>query len=446
MKRTFALAVTAWALVYGSAAAQQSSVPGTDLSRYVFAAKDAVPTPEEVEIFRRILDRSLQTWKANGTWREGVLTTDGLAAERWRRAAIAGTANTMLWDIAALQNPTQTAALQNPIQGVWFNDLDLGRTYPQTPELPRPEGTYLKGYGVVFTITLPWDGQNPIGEPAKAASKPQSEWEKVRKELRGEKSEPEKKETAQSPALADTVLKVLAENGRHFAQMTGNERVTVAITLRPAAPEAVVRRGVSNTLAEMVISSQWSEAIHRGSAQKQDFDKEYAIKKQEALNYVRLGDLRTNEKRYQEAVDAYYKATRSYEKMLELRRQAGNSIPDPIRGLLIDISVACDVYNKLAQTYYSLGENDKARNTLQAVAKAYERFQLRPAPKEKETPAKATLPGKLTISATKQILDQVGAGQMSFAEFRKAATVEYVPMTGGSRQAEPKQELEPKKK
>jgi hypothetical protein len=46
---------------------------------------------------------------------------------------------------------------------------------------------------------------------------------------------------------------------------------------------------------------------------------------------------------------------------------------------------------------------------------------------DKPTETKATpLPSKLVITASKKLLDDVGSGKMSFDDFKKAVSVEYV--------------------
>src|SRR5205823_6170293 len=95
------------------------------------------------------------------------------------------------------------------------------------------EGTYLKGQGIVFTLTLPPPQRDPRPEVPKPTPKPPNDWERMRKELRQEK--PQNEETAQPQKelrLSDIILKMLAENGRHFTQLGENESLTVAITFR----------------------------------------------------------------------------------------------------------------------------------------------------------------------------------------------------------------------
>ena len=42
------------------------------------------------------------------------------------------------------------------------------------------------------------------------------------------------------------------------------------------------------------------------------------------------------------------------------------------------------------------------------------------------------MPNKLVVTASKKLLDDVGAGKISFEEFCKAATVEYTGDAGGN--------------
>jgi hypothetical protein len=94
------------------------------------------------------------------------------------------------------------------------------------------EGVYLKGQGAVFTLTLPPPQRDPRPEAATSTGKPLSDWERMRKEIRGEEvavkdGDPKRKE----PALADVILRVLADNGKHL-QLPENESLTVVVTFR----------------------------------------------------------------------------------------------------------------------------------------------------------------------------------------------------------------------
>ena len=102
---------------------------------------------------------------------------------------------------------------------------------------PNIEGVYLKDYGAVYTATLPSPTFDPVaGSKVDAGGKaPLDPWERTRKELRGETPEPEGKAVSGHQPLSEVILKVLAENGRHFTALADGDRITVAVTFRGAA-------------------------------------------------------------------------------------------------------------------------------------------------------------------------------------------------------------------
>ena len=60
---------------------------------------------------------------------------------------------------------------------------------------PHTEGVYLKDYGVVYTVTLPPTGFDPLpaSKPGSGSKTPPDDWDRIRKELRGETPAPEGK-------------------------------------------------------------------------------------------------------------------------------------------------------------------------------------------------------------------------------------------------------------
>ncbi len=194
---------------------------------------------EDVEIFRRILDRkldplypqsSLQRWSTMTapayTLNQGQLFTT------YRRTTVdpgltsittTGVVNPAWVDLGqpALVFPNNTATAL----------LDVA----STQEVRHPlEGVYLKGQGVVYTATLSSLQSAAADEPAK----PVSEWESTRRQLRNEKEEPKKPAASKPPDLSEVLLKVLAENGHHFAQLGENESLTVVITVHDSGAPA----------------------------------------------------------------------------------------------------------------------------------------------------------------------------------------------------------------
>jgi hypothetical protein len=313
----------------------------------------------------------------------------------------------------------------------------LGRwvDWQGAPEIPGPEGVYLRGYGIVYSMTMPWHYRKPLGDSAPAQPQPLGRWERIRQEVRGEPVKPEaKKQEQEEPSLADTVLKLLADNGRHFSQLPANEQLTVAITLRPMqscslchaagmapggkigdAPTSeakpVTRVPTARGAAEVLVD-QLDQVVGQGAAGKGPGGKDSEAKGVEASNFSHLGDLRLKQGRTQEAVEAYRKAIAIYDQLTAPKGPA-------------DLSRA-EAYSKLAQAYLLMGEREKAYASLLHLTQKADQ----PGPGDVVAKAagdrSASLPAKLIISASKSLLDQVGAGKMNFEDFRKAATVQFV--------------------
>src|SRR5436305_1301685 len=81
----------------------------------------------------------------------------------------------------------------------------------------------------------------PAGKPAAPAGPADSDWERMRQQLRGVKpppaapAPPAPAPTSKLPAVTDGIFKLLVENGRHLGQLAEGESVTVAVTFRDTA-------------------------------------------------------------------------------------------------------------------------------------------------------------------------------------------------------------------
>jgi hypothetical protein len=94
------------------------------------------------------------------------------------------------------------------------------------------EGTYLKGYGIVYSVSLPVPPSEPVPVRDAGAAKPLSDWERTRKELRGEQVDDGPHGRGHKVALSGSLLRVLAENGSHLTMLEPNENVSVTVTIR----------------------------------------------------------------------------------------------------------------------------------------------------------------------------------------------------------------------
>lgn len=363
---------------------------------------------EEIEILRRILD---QTFTA--------LVAEAHPQDRqWLRShAPAANRFTTLHDVSA--------------GDVW---VDLGGK-PETPYVlkfapdasgrivrtmgahssPLLDGVYLKGYGVIYSAVAPFPVPASQSEPTKPAGKPVSQWEQVRRELYGAKPAAE-----QPPAeprrrsITEMILRVLAENGQHFTQLSENEQVTVAITFRGTGACSACHGEGSNqptTTSQPVYPSppkplrSSSAAPFNPMETRSSSDSAISATRStgvptDAQGLSLLGDLHMKQGRYQEAAEAYQKALQQKE--------------------------SSTLYRKLAQTMLAQADQDGSRQSVEK-ARQFLESALR-AEKPASPPATASVPlhPKLILSAPKKLLDQVGAGKISFGEFQKAVTVQHV--------------------
>src|SRR5207248_1809908 len=148
---------------------------------------------EDIEIMRHLLPRGLQHWKSanctachshpfTGEPRAVAISPDG------KRLAT-GDHILRIWDV-------HTGKLISGCPAATHN-------FASVPAIA--EGVYLKGQGVVFTLTLPQLPPQPSAP--KPTAKPLSDWERIRKQLRGEDAREPTPTTPKQPDLVETLLK-----------------------------------------------------------------------------------------------------------------------------------------------------------------------------------------------------------------------------------------------
>jgi tetratricopeptide (TPR) repeat protein len=389
--------------VFGTATALAQSAPGAGFGDFEYNGSVDVSivlagnVQEEVEILRRLLDNDFATVYGH--------------------------------------TPPHKAA------GLW---IDLGMSAPMMgggmppggyslAERPAPDlqGVYLKDYGVVYTVTQssPPNQMSPGPSVGKVTRTPLSPWERTRKELRGEKIEDEGKGAMGSPSLSDVILKVLADNGKHFTRLAEGERITVAVTFRGAVGEYGVPIQYS---AGELRAPPTAPGSPGGSTPGVGGAPPTPTWETDVRNAIRLGDLHLQRGKSQDAIAAYKEALNKLANELASGRIAqgrtlGFASPDEVSLLLMRV----DLYNKLAQACVKAGESEAAREALKKASELAKMASMAEtltggaatANLRLSTPA---LPSKLIVTASKKLLDEVGAGKMTFEAFRKAATVEYV--------------------
>jgi tetratricopeptide (TPR) repeat protein len=261
------------------------------------------------------------------------------------------------------------------------------------------EGVYLKGQGVVYTVTLPPSARSSRTETSGSSARPLSDWERMRKEVRHEQPPAEQKDRSpRKLSPEEAVLHVLAENGRHLSQLGANESITVVITFRQPGVAGWFR-GQDGRLYLRTTggTGNWAGPNPNPTAAANQLPGGQSPST--SRDYELLGDLHLKQGKVREALSAYQKA-------VELK-------PEPWKKAILS--------GKLAVAYQALGQADQARRALEQMESLKQAVAQAPATttKGKETSA-PTLPSKLIISVPKKLLDQ--AGKMSFDDFRKAAT------------------------
>jgi hypothetical protein len=395
---------------------------------------------EDVEVMRRILNRSLhlprygsQTVWVPGNGMAGVGNIGGGVPGN----GLGGVGNI---DGGVHGNPVGGAlgimgggVYGNPVGGA-LGIMGGQNVGVSTVEFPAVEGVYLKGHGVIFTVTLP-PQQNPKPDAAVSPpEKPLTEWERVRKEVRGEKVVATAK-TKKNPSVLDTLLRVLAENGTHLAQLGPDETITIVVTFRESesaknaglnpfykwslVPNTIDLRNLDplqfrlgndpagDDLVHIIRAATDPETNEKGTQPKEATGGKAKEVPAAVKDNLLLGDLNFKQGKHKEAEKAYLSAL----KLLE-------SNPDD--------AALHQVYQALAQTYLADGKTADAMNYIEKALAIEKKASVAAPPKKEATPP-STVPVKLIVSAPKKLLDQVAAEKISLEEFKKQATVEYIP-------------------
>jgi hypothetical protein len=417
---------------------------------------------EDIEIMRRILNQklvlgpSLMARNSNCTQCHVV---SGDYIKNSQGAFVDLTADT------SLAHPQEWGAAGSDMnQDGWLNFYAsnfhsgdphrIGAAHATLAGLVYTEGVYLKGQGVVYTLTLPPPSQSLRPWIMKASSKPLTDWERTRQAMRGDSQVPkdpgpakESQETGVFAALEKTghlgitegILKVLAENGHNLSQLAEDEKLTVIVTFRDlhfgaqtsqnqidpgnplsawgAIPEGQMqatwetqvplRQGGSGSPGAGGVAGTTNAGVGAGPGGAGMGPQSPSS----VHDFELLGDRSLKQGKAQEAIKAFQRA-------LNLGPPAKQS---------------AGLYRKIAQADLILEDLAAAKKALDMAADQL-KVAAEESPKNTGTaggsgvtkgPPGPSLPPKLIISAPKKLLDQVASGKISHADFRKQVTIDY---------------------
>jgi tetratricopeptide (TPR) repeat protein len=380
--------------------AQQPQKTGDSEMRYgTSVARDKSAVYEDIEIMRQLLARKLGGFAAADVRPLYGPQTSAAGSHNGQPQASADFAvNNFLQAVNPYVNATGEATHL-------ANSLD--RSFPRTAFV---EGVYLDRIGAVFTVILPPHG-DPRPNPAKPAPSPAGdEWENTRKELRGEKSDPTSAPATQPPTVGDVILRVLAENGKHFRGLGGDERLTVVVTFRggsnqphspwlnypPVKTQAPVQNPTTFTL-----SGGGTVTLGGGSS---------------ANDLELLADLHLKQQQYDQALETVGKA------IAQVSKEASDAVLTKGQGQRL-----ASLYSRKAQALLAMGKVGEARDALDKATKlSGETTGANVALANKSKPESMSLPAKLIISAPKGLFDAVGSDKIDYEAFRQQVSVEYL--------------------
>jgi hypothetical protein len=396
---------------------------------------------EEIEIMARLLDRSIDQLAGIG-FHDGVhavaFSPDGDTLATSSDGGFTGTVR--LWDV------------------------HTGKRIAGHPgaDLTAMQGVYLKGQGIVFSMTAPLHFQRPIGGPDKPAAKPLTEWERVRRELRGEQTEPVNARETTDTSIADAILKVLADNGKNLSHLPEDENVTVALTLlqAPACTACHASSGGGGPMrgpmgSGMTPGSGGAMGPGMGSGRMGGPGMGYGMGPPgkgaggpgamgpgprssgpgggggpgvgsamgggpagdgagalaDFRKYALMGDLALKQNDYIQAVEQYRKAA-------------------AVRMAPTDSAIALEhveVATKLARALMAVGKSEEAERVVADVRRLAQNLKDGQKPdKRTEAKAEVALPAKLVITVPKRVFTAIGTGAVSATDIRKGASVEYL--------------------
>jgi hypothetical protein len=248
--------------------------------------------------------------------------------------------------------------------------------------------------------------------------------------------------------VSETILKLLAENGKNFTELNADEQVTVAVVFRPGRwftnQQCVVCHRATVEQAWGIwleggsspgASSGTSGPRPTGGPSPPTPKKADDTIAAQFRNDMALAELQVKQGKLLEGAKLYRGLLEKCDALLaELGKlPAETSGPERLQVVMIGMEIC----SRLAQVHFATGDRDSALKALQKGT-AYSRSLEGVGAASRtgtEPPPPTPLPAKLVISVSKRVLDQAGTGKMSLEDFRKQATISY---TGAEKEKETK--------
>jgi hypothetical protein len=416
---TFGLEFALAAALLGPAQQPQKSLEDPAVRRQSSRPTDIAGLYEDIEIMRQLLGRKLRDFDRSGgpRTRYGTQQSSNVAQNGQPTSTVDATANLFLGTV----NPFGTTA-----NAATYSDV-VNQYFHASASTAHVEGVYLERAGVVFTVTLPLPVGDPRPSPRKAAAAPAAdEWEKARRQLRGEKSDATSPAPAQRPTVGDVILRALAENGKHFRRLDNDDRLTVVVTFHRHRTDPTSMNDFQPPSASAQNVGPPTRLNNRKTALADWAEGAAATAPTRDLEL--LADLHLRQQQYDQALDSLRRAIATVEK-----DAAGNPDSPDVRKAAQRLS---DLLTKLAQALLATGKADEARAALEKSRRINLDLTGTPNAAKPAQPEAAKLPAKLVISARKDLLDAVGSAKMDYETFRQQVTAEY--LTFGEEKQKPK--------
>jgi hypothetical protein len=404
------------ALLLASAWPGLAQSPANPGSTPTAAQKVGTELIEDVEVLRRLLNKSL--WMENA-----IPESPTIKASNPYNSWTPG----LKLDIGEVFDVSRGGVVQR------------STTSPVQPTFSF-DGVYLAGHGIVYTLKVPRStmkaraifDHKPHSNAACSAchttvevkTSPESvmtrvptEWEAARDELRGvnrtARSVEEIVMQCEPSSLTDRMTNVLFQNMKNLRNLPANQNVTIVVTYDGQSGAAELRSAAISNLAANTRNQP-------GSGGKGRIGFGFSESEMEQLN---LGDLHLKQGNPLRAILAYEEAAKEYDSYL---KSSFNSNPPTGEALKAAEAVAGknmrEVHIKLAQAQLAAGQVENSTKSLEYAKRISDEIRnQKPAQAQAETAI--PVPAKLILRVSKVDFENFSR---NLADFRKVVNIETI--------------------